>query len=349
MPTKTAIIYYAGFVRFGGVLSHARVLRDQLQRNEWVVTLITLDKLPSWCRYLPHAIEKIVNFFNRPLGYYYKDRATRILYKLYFGHKVELRVFEDIYISWNSSTPSITILHAAWSDNLQSNPVTRSQQDNLIAHEIKLINEIEHSLVTVSEPYLKYLSKEHFSGRLTKKLGVVELGVDQSKFHRCKIRDTKSIIFVGVLEARKNVLFLLRVFKAIKQITNSYKLTIAGDGPEMNMLREFANFNELDVNFLGALSHDAVISEMQLHGLYVHTSVKESFSYSLLEAKLAGLTTCALSDLQVPKEFIDIGIDSFDVDEWCDRILNIEFTTTRFNADRYTVERMTSRTLELAV
>lgn len=348
MARKSAIIYYAGFVHFGGVLSHARALENELIHNNWDVTLITLDKLPIWCKYLPHFVEKVINFFNRPLGYYYKDRTTRMLYKLYFKKKTDLCVFEDIYISWNSSIPSITVLHAVWSDNLQSKPVGYRYLNKLVTREAQLINKIKHTVVTVSKPYLKYLFKSHFLGLLTKKIEIIELGIDQSKFRKQEIQNSKAILFVGVLEARKNVLFLLRVFNLITKIDNDYKLTIIGDGPDMSLLSEYAKVNNLKVSFLGALSHGAVASEMPLHSIYVHTSVKESFSYSLLEAKLAGLRTFAYSELQVPKEFIDVPIDSFDVEKWCNKILNIEFMPIQFNPDKYTIDNMTSRTLDLA-
>ena len=49
---------------------------------------------------------------------------------------------------------------------------------------------------------------------------------------------------------------------------------------------------------LGRLDHDSVIEEASSAALiYLHTSVKESFSFALLEAKLAGLSTCAYQGL----------------------------------------------------
>jgi glycosyltransferase involved in cell wall biosynthesis len=349
MSAKTAIIYYAGFLRFGGVLTHARALEVELQRIGWTVNFITLDKLPIWCRYFPHIVEKMVNFIYSPLGYFFKDRITRILYKIYFNYKVDIRIFEDIYISWNSPTPSITILHAVWSDNLQSQSVLEKNKKKLLINEIDIINKINHTVVTVSEPYSQYLLRNHFSKDLIKLIGVIELGIDQTKIQSSRIRVQKSIIFVGVLEARKNLVFLLDVFAAINDIDGDYKLTIVGAGPQMKMLSDYAEVKGLEVNFLGALSREAVALELQLHGIYAHTSVKESFSYSLLEAKLAGLKTVAYGNLQVPGEFIDITVDKFDVDMWCLSILSIDFTAASFSADKYTVERMTARTLDMAI
>ena len=61
MTKKIATIYYAGFLRFGGVISHVRSIEIELTRIGWIVNVITLDKLPIWCRFLPHLTEKIIN------------------------------------------------------------------------------------------------------------------------------------------------------------------------------------------------------------------------------------------------------------------------------------------------
>jgi glycosyltransferase involved in cell wall biosynthesis len=341
-------IYYAGFARFGGVISHVRSIEAELLKLGWRVNVITLDKLPFWCRYIPHLIEKTINLVNRPMGFLYKDLATRVLYKLFFNKKDNLRIFEDIYISWNSEIPSITILHALWSDNLQSFSIRPKLKSKLKMHEVKIIEAIKHPIATVSYPYLKYIKKDHFSKDISKKIDVIELGVDQSKYHNNPSSDSKSIVYVGTLEARKNIKFLLQIFKRLLEVQSSYSLTIIGDGPERRQLEDFAKNNGLQVLFLGALSHDAVIHELPKHGIYLHTSVKESFSYALLEAKLAGLKTCAYAKLQVPMEFIDIPIANMDVDEWCNEILNSSCITRPFEGGKFTVERMTSLTLGLS-
>ena len=349
MLKKTVVIYYSGFIRFGGVFSHVGALEVELRRIGWMVTVITLDSLPIWCRYIPHLTEKLVNFFDIPMGFLLKDRVTRYFYKLLFNYDVDLRIFEDIYVSWNSKTPSITMLHAVWSDNLQSYSISPHQQNKLRRLEAIIINEIEHTVATVSFPYLKYIKETHFAGNLAKEIEVIELGIDQSKFLKSRCENRKSIVYVGALEARKNVLFLLKVFKRLFEKDPEYKLTVIGDGPQMRELTDFVIANRLPVNFLGKLVHEAVVAELFLHEIYLHTSVKESFSYSLLEAKLAGLKTCAYSQLQVPEGFIDLRIDSFELDRWISGIENIGSLSVPFDVEKFSVEKMTIATLELAV
>ncbi len=350
MSNKTAMIFYGGFLcKAGGAFMHAAVFERELRKLGWNVTVITLDSLPIWCRYLPHLVEKLVNHYRKPLGFIYKGYATRALYKYFYNKKVDIRIFEDVYIGWNSKIPSISILHAVWSDNLQSFTLNSHHQERLIALEAECINRIKHAVVTVSRPYSDYLKEIHFKSYNIRELDVVELGLNQYKVTKNKNidRDIKSIVYAGSLEARKNVFFLLEVYKKIVTIDTSYKLTIIGDGPDMSKLKDFAKNNGLFVSFLGKLTHDEVLSELNRHGVYLHTSTKESFSFSLLEAKLAGLKTCAYAGLQVPREFIDVEIKSFNVDEWCNGVLNDSCKPNEFNHENYTAKKMITNTLKL--
>lgn len=349
LPMKTAAIYYGGFLdKAGGVTSHVGALERELLRQKWSVVVISLESLPILCRYIPHVVEKLFNLVNKPIGFLYKGIITRVLFKIFLSKRTDVCIFEDIYIAWDSQIPSVTVLHAVWSDNLQSYFVSTKRLNKLKAYEVELINSLDHPIVTVSYPYLEYIQREHFRGLLSKEIGVVELGIDQSCFHELIEINKKSIVYCGALEARKNILFLLEIFKKLSDINPDYKLTIIGDGPERQKLAKFVKVNGLSVSFLGRLSHEKVVSELRKHGIYLHTSVKESFSYSLLEAKLAGLKTCAYDKLQVPDEFIDVSISAFNVDEWCNGILNIDWTPKIFNAENYTIEKMASSTLRFA-
>jgi glycosyltransferase involved in cell wall biosynthesis len=342
-------IYYGGFRRFGGVNSHLLALEKTMVKDGHFVTVVTLDRLPFWCRYIPHIVEKLVNLFNLPIGFLCKGYVTKLLYRALFDTQVDIRIFEDIYISWNSEIPSVTVLHAVWSDNLQAYSVFESHVNRLKFEEVKIINQISHPLITVSYPYRGFLENVHFRKSLSRRIGVVELGIDQSNLHLdYKFRQPKSIVYTGALEARKNVLFMLQVFRQLSTIDSAYKLTIIGDGPEMKALRDFVDINELSVSFLGRLSIESVTSELVRHSIYLHTSTKESFSYALLEAKLAGLMTCAYERLQVPSEFIDIRVATFDIDDWCQAILSMKLHPKAFRAENYTVEKMAESTLRMA-
>lgn len=86
-----------------------------------------------------------------------------------------------------------------------------------------------------------------------------------------------TILCVGRLSGEKNVLLLLKVWNFIKNKKN-WNLKIIGDGPERNKLENFVKENHIaQVEFLGALSHAAVISFFRASKIYCHFSFYEGF------------------------------------------------------------------------
>ena len=129
---KKIAIFYGGFLhKAGGVTVHAKTLESELLRMGWDASIISLETLPFWCRYVPHLAERLINVFRMPLGFFYKGHITRFLYKLLFNGRFDVFIFEDIYIAWNSEVPSVVFLHAVWSDNLQSFVISPALLDNL--------------------------------------------------------------------------------------------------------------------------------------------------------------------------------------------------------------------------
>ena len=344
---KKIQIFYGGF-KFvkGGVNSHSILLKDSLSKK-FDVSLITLDDLSLLVRFLPHLIEKIINFFYLPMGFYYKGRLTQILFKFFFNKKCDYRIFEDIYISWNSNTPSLTIIHAVWSDNLQKYNLKKNFFQKLKNKEVKTINSIKHSICTVSEPYRKYLINKHFNHNIKKNISIVELGIKKINYIHKKKLNLKSLIYVGSLEARKNITFLFKVFKKIYQHDKSYKLTIIGDGPDKISLQKFKKKYNLPIKFLGNKNQDEIFKELKKHGIYIHTSVKESFSLSLLEAKISGLVTIAYNKLEVPKEFIDIGVNNFNLNNWFNKIIFFKkINNKKFNSKKFLINNSSKKLIE---
>jgi glycosyltransferase involved in cell wall biosynthesis len=141
---------------------------------------------------------------------------------------------------------------------------------------------------------------------------------------------------------------MLEVFERVADADPSASLTIVGDGPDATKLESYAVSRDLRVTFRGRLTHEQVIAELRRHSIYLHTSVKESFSFALLEAKLCGLTTCALAKLEVPEVFIDEGFEGFDVDEWAKSILGINAPPDMSTFPDFSAARMAARTLHLA-
>ena len=350
MHKKQIAILYGGFISTGGgAYMHAKSLASGAYSNGWIPKVYTLDDLPFQLRYIPHLVEKFINLFAMPVGYYYKGIITSYLYRIFLNLKYDLVVFEDIYLFYKTQSPSLVVLHAVWSDNLQSSTVPDCMVTRLKLMELNKINKIDSPIVTVSKPYLDFLKKRHYHGHYLRELGVVELGIPEIDTYLNQVVNfnRKSIVYLGALEARKNLKFMLNIFSCLREKDPAYKFTIIGDGPERLELEELSKSHNLYVNFLGKLPTASVIKEFSKHGLYVHTSTKESFSYALLEAKLCNLTTFAYADLEVPDSFVDYKINFFDADLWASTILSESGPTHSIDSNFYSSEAMFLRLLRI--
>ena len=93
----------------------------------------------------------------------------------------------------------------------------------------------------------------------------------------------KNLIYVGRLEKRKKVDYLL---KSLSSIRNNFSLTIVGDGPELENLSFLANKFKLNVNFTGQLTGDKLARQYFDADLLVLPGtgglvVQEALSYGL--------------------------------------------------------------------
>ncbi len=325
---NTIRIYYGGFISTGGgAYTHAYLLKQAFTKLGFNVQLITLDNIPLLFRFVPHCILYIFNYIKPASGFLLKGKAIRTIYNFLYPNKTLLNIYEDIYISDPSTSNSVTVLHALWSDNLQAYKLPSKSLEYLISQELSILNSFSHPIFTVSLPYKNYLTKDHFKSLELPCLNVIPLGIDLDdvySYNSSKSYDPYSLCFCGCIEKRKNLQLLLEIFQLLYHHNSQYKLTLIGEGPLRSELSSFASLNNLPVRFTGKLNRSDMLSEVQRHSLMVHTSTKESFSFALLEAKLLGLFTFAHHSLEIPHEFIDVKLSDYDPTSWFESILSFE-------------------------
>lgn len=108
-------------------------------------------------------------------------------------------------------------------------------------------------------------------------------------------RDPNMILYVGRLEKRKGVKYLLQAFAELATTDNKVKLVIAGDGSDREKLEDWVQANEIPrVKFLGNVTEKRKVKLMKQAGLFCSPAIfGESFGIVLLEAMAAGLPTVA--------------------------------------------------------
>lgn len=188
-----------------------------------------------------------------------------------------------------SNTVNIATFHAKLPENMMSRTISR-----FITPYTKSVLRYIHDLSVVSDAAADYLCS------LTDRpVAIVPNGVDLNVYkkpaRRSEKRKDKTILYVGRIEPRKGVKYLLHAFRVLQQESPNVKLIIAGDGPERERMQELAADLELrDVSFLGYISNEEKIQHMQKADLFCSPALHgESFGVVLLEAMGCGLVTVA--------------------------------------------------------
>jgi glycosyltransferase involved in cell wall biosynthesis len=352
---KTVVIYYGGFLsKSGGAFMHAATLDAAFISLGYTSSIITLDKLPPLIRYLPHVGLKIANIIRPPFGFFLKGKIISLLYRIFFPERnSDIVIFEDIYLPWHTSVPSLAILHAVWSDNLEGLSFSKSSIARLKSSELSVLRSLPCPISVVSFEYSEYLRLKHFRGERLPKMHCIPLGLDVQMIKSYRNDSAslcpKSLVFCGVCVERKNLIFLIDVLEKLCKISSGYSLTIIGDGPQAPILKSLVSTKCLPVSFVGRLHGSDLFTELSSHSILVHTSTKESFSFALLEAKILGLKTVAYHGLEVPPEFIDFKVKDFCVNSWVELIVQaVASKSVDRDFSRYSSLTMAKRTVELA-
>jgi phosphatidylinositol alpha-mannosyltransferase len=131
-------------------------------------------------------------------------------------------------------------------------------------------------------------------------VSIIPNGINLKHFRKSAttVRDSetpKTVLYIGRLEGRKGVRYLLEAFAVLQQREPDVHLVVAGDGPDREKLqREAEELGLKHVTFLGFI--DEATKKQLLHSADVFCSPAlygESFGIVLLEAMASGLVTIA--------------------------------------------------------
>ena len=168
-----------------------------------------------------------------------------------------------------------------------------------------LDQDVLDSLILVGEGQEAYLPQK----MRDKALFIPTTYADQVvQYLRERVFDPKDIRLVTVsrLSEEKNVLLLLKIMALLKfKGYEQFRLDIYGDGPDMPMLQDVVQLNDLEdmVHFKGYQSQVA----FQAYDVYISTSLSEAFATSLYEALVNGLPLIGLDVRYANRAYIKHG------------------------------------------
>ena len=121
---------------------------------------------------------------------------------------------------------------------------------------------------------------------------VLPFGVDVDRFQWLPLPSEPVVLCVGSVTARKGLRTLI---EALSCLESPARLAVAGDGPDMASLRQFAlQLGVADrIDWLGSIPHDRVPQRVQGASLLCLPSLGEPFGMAILEAMASGRAVVA--------------------------------------------------------
>jgi phosphatidylinositol alpha-mannosyltransferase len=133
---------------------------------------------------------------------------------------------------------------------------------------------------------------------------IIPNGINLNDFHPGypkikRFNDNKiNILFVGRIEERKGLIYLLEAYNLLKPLYKDIRLIIVGDGHLKQNCLNYARSNHLrDVHFEGAKSNQELKKYFSTADIYCSPAIfGESFGIVLLEAMAMGKPICGFSN-----------------------------------------------------
>jgi phosphatidyl-myo-inositol alpha-mannosyltransferase len=188
-----------------------------------------------------------------------------------------------------SNSVNIATFHAKIPDSLMARTVIRS-----VTPYTKPLLKYLHELTAVSEA-----AAEYAQSMTNRPITLIPNAITLSDFPPTKRPLThdgkKTILFIGRLERRKGVKYLLKAYARLVQMMDNVELVIAGEGTDRDKLQEMAIELELpNVTFLGYVDDKTKKDLLASSDLFCAPAIYgESFGIVLLEAMSSGLVTVA--------------------------------------------------------
>jgi phosphatidylinositol alpha-mannosyltransferase len=188
-------------------------------------------------------------------------------------------------IAQRSKAVNIATLHALAFDN-----VTSKTLKNVVTPYTKPMIKYFDEFTAVSEAATGY-----FRTLSDRPVTIIPNGIDIKRYGKRPLTavshpNMKTIFYVGRLEDRKGLKYLLRAYNELSAKYEDIQLLIAGTGPDENKLREYVSELKIPrVTFLGFISDEEKIHQLHRADLFCSPArYGESFGIVLLEAMAAG-------------------------------------------------------------
>ncbi|MFJ1231570.1 glycosyltransferase family 4 protein, partial [Yersinia proxima] len=289
----------------GGTERVSLALSNYLVKNGYQVIIISLSGNAPPKFHVDESI-KIVSLFNEKkrfsLAYFsVVFRLRRVL----IDESIDVLIDVDTMLALFSTTALLgtKIKHISWEHfNYKSNLNIKSRK---LAR--KIAAKYSDAVVTLTEKDRNYWLEKN---KYPKKIIAIPNPLPFESKSKLTKKHSKKILALGRLTYQKGFDLLLDIWAKIENMNNDWRLIIAGDGEDKQLLLDkIKMLNLKNVELLPSTPHVNELYDQS--SIYVMTSRFEGFPMVLLEAKASGLPIVAYDCDTGPSELIINHDDGF--------------------------------------
>lgn len=210
------------------------------------------------------------------------DILAREQFDLLHVHEPEVPVVSSQIIT-KAQCPIVATFHAIHPET----PMARTIETFRIPYSRSIFSKLS-AMTAVSDAAAGFVQE-----RTKQPVRIIPNGIDLRKYlfrdDRPK-RNRRSIVYIGRLEKRKGVLWLLKAYEQLQISLHDIELIVAGDGELRKNLEDYATAHKLrNVEFLGYVTEKRKLELLHRADLFCSPALYgESFGIVLLEAMACG-------------------------------------------------------------
>ncbi len=293
---KVGLICPYNMFKGGGVQECVIAMQRELRKLGHNTIIITPLPRGEKARKLPHAIfigmAKDVKSPFHTTAQVSISLDTDEIDKMLAAEKFDILHFHEPWVPMvsrqilaRSTCINVATFHAKLPDNTMSRTI-----EKVITPYTRSIMKYLHALTAVSDAAAEYVKT-----LVPQEVAIIPNGIDLSTYNFSSNASTSKILYLGRLERRKGVKYLLKAFANLSQKDSKAELIIVGDGPDGPKLKQYVKEQKIPrVSFHGYVDHKKKLQLLAQARVFVSPALYgESFGIVLLEAMAAGVPVVA--------------------------------------------------------
>ena len=311
---------YTPFIN--GVTTSVVMLKKALEKKGHTVFVVTVNNENMQYRFEENG--KVVRIPGIPIGIYdyrltgiYPIKAIKIIKKwnldiIHSQTEFGIGTFARI-LSKQLNIPLVHTYHTMYEDYVHyiTHGYFNKSSKKIVEYLTLFYCDKTISELIVPTKKVYQLFKQKY--KVNRNVYIVPTGIDIEKFYREKNKkldiekkrnelgiekDDFVILFVGRIALEKNLDLLLSSMKSLVNISNSIKLLIVGDGPDLDKYKEYAVKNNIDSNviFTGKVPWEHIGEYYLISNVFATASKTETQGLTVIEAMAASLPVICIED-----------------------------------------------------